>query len=241
VDVWDLATGREPRRLDSKCSAFDVAFAPSGDLLAVAAASDTCQSTRVWDLRSGAVAADLPYRNVPDQTGDVHVLFFSADSHRLVVATGDHSVRIFDIQLGQQLSHLTFPDYPAAAAFVDGGRALRTVSQDGVLRTSTLDTNELLRQACAKVARDLTAEEWREYLGDEPDERHATLEADTPRQRSNSRLDIMAVTASARALSRRPLARALLLGRACSAASEDHGRAEIAPGKHRPTSLSHRG
>src|SRR6266404_4520325 len=55
------------------------------------------------------------------------------------------------------------------------------------------------------------------------------------------RLDSMAVTASARALSQRPPARAPQLWGACSAACSARDRAEIAPEKHRPTSLSHRG
>jgi len=49
----------------------------------------------------------------------------------------------------------------------DGG-TVATGHRDGTARVFPLRADALIEAACKRVSRNLTAEEWRNYLGDEP-------------------------------------------------------------------------
>jgi hypothetical protein len=48
------------------------------------------------------------------------------------------------------------------------GRLLATTSLDGTARIWRAEPDDLLALACAQITRNLTPDEWRQYLGDEP-------------------------------------------------------------------------
>jgi hypothetical protein len=48
------------------------------------------------------------------------------------------------------------------------GRLVAAALDDGVVRVSFLSPADLIAEACARLTRNLTPGEWRQYLGDEP-------------------------------------------------------------------------
>ena len=54
------------------------------------------------------------------------------------------------------------------AAVSDDGRYLTTVNNNAIARTWFLRPADLVTEACARLTRNLTTEEWRQYVGDEP-------------------------------------------------------------------------
>jgi hypothetical protein len=55
-----------------------------------------------------------------------------------------------------------------SVAFTPDGKALVTAGDDGVVQVSLWHPQDLLDEACARLTHNLTPEEWRQYLGDEP-------------------------------------------------------------------------
>jgi WD40 repeat protein len=53
-------------------------------------------------------------------------------------------------------------------AFSVDSRWLASASDDHTLRIWALKTEDLIEQACARLPRNLSREEWNNYMGDEP-------------------------------------------------------------------------
>src|SRR5205823_4138800 len=82
-------------------STVTVAFSPDGKTLAtgsaVASPSDPrTYEVRLWDAANGAVKAALPA-----QTSAISTLAFSPNGGRLAVASGDRTVRIWELAAGR--------------------------------------------------------------------------------------------------------------------------------------------
>jgi WD40 repeat protein len=78
-----------------------------------------------------------------------------------------HTARVWEIITGREVSRLTHEGAVWAAAFSPHGRYLVTVSTDHTARVWLWLPEDLIAEACARLTRDLTLEEWRQYMGDE--------------------------------------------------------------------------
>jgi WD40 repeat protein len=87
IMIWDVATGKQVRRLPghgAKC----IAFSPDGQRLAT---GGTDLTVRVWELASGQEALTLR-----GHTDYLRTVAFTPDAHRLVSASQDRTIRIWD-------------------------------------------------------------------------------------------------------------------------------------------------
>ena len=71
---------------------------------------------------------------------------------------------MWDVASHTVILEFTHPRGVEAVAFSADGKYLATGSDDGVVRKFPLDDNELLTVARARVMRDLTSDECRQYL-----------------------------------------------------------------------------
>ena len=154
--VLDAATGAVVWRRD--ISTFAAALSDDGTLLALALAD---QSVRVYRLES-----DKEIFRVTMQ-GTVFALSFSHDASSLAVGGSDHNARVFDLASGSERTRIPHDDPVYELGFTPD-RRLWTNQGFNVVRWHAVAANMLAVEACTKLSRSLTPDEWARYLGDKP-------------------------------------------------------------------------
>ena len=126
VQVWEVATGRELRRLENehRTDFLHVAFSPDGRRLASAGGFD--HLVVIWDTQTGNKLFALE-----GLASAVWMTVFSPDGRRLAGACEDGSVKLWDARTGQEL--LVFQSHEAptwCVAFSPDGRRLASCGID---------------------------------------------------------------------------------------------------------------
>jgi WD40 repeat protein len=81
---------------------------------------------------------------------------------------GKDGVSLADVSSTRQVSFLQHDGAVNALAFSIDSRWLATASDDHTVRIWALRCDDLIEQACARLTRNLSREEWQKYLGNEP-------------------------------------------------------------------------
>ncbi len=158
--LWDAATLKMIARLEHDRGALEsVTFSPDGQYLASTGSDNTA---RLWTLPGG----DEVFR-VRHQMR-VITAAFSADGAYLVTGSQDGSARVWAVPGGEEVARLINPGNIDAVLFSPDGKYVVAASNDGRARVWFLPIDDLLAEACRRVARNFNMEEWRQYLGDEP-------------------------------------------------------------------------
>ena len=157
--VWEAVTGKELARLNYDGFVTAVAFSPDGQWLATASDDHTA---RVWEATTGIELARL---NHDDRVGAVA---FSPDGKWLATASSDKTARAWEAATGKELARLNHESHVTAVAFRPDGKWLATASYDNTARVWAYRPEDLIALACARLTRNLTQEEWKQYIGDEP-------------------------------------------------------------------------
>jgi WD40 repeat protein len=163
VRVWEVETGWEIARVVHEGEVQAVAFSPDGRLVA----SGTWDGVSVWESATGQEVAWMPHDH------SVWTVAFSPDGRLLASATGrdfgSGAVRVWDIATGEEVVRIENESVIRTVVFSPDGHCLATGSDDGTVRMWSLRLEDLTAEACARLPRNLTREEWQLYFGeDEP-------------------------------------------------------------------------
>ncbi len=173
VQVWDAVSGKELWRTELAAPwVSDLLFSPDGKWLATTnewvqgCPTTNCEfAAQVWDADSGQLVSKMVH-------GDALIaLAFSPDARRIVSGGSDGILRIWDPVSGSEISHITGIGSPWSAAFSPDGRSIVVggyEAGESYARVLPVQAEALVQSACQRVVRNLTAAEWRQYLGDEP-------------------------------------------------------------------------
>jgi WD40 repeat protein len=175
--LWNVQTGRELQRLEHDGQVIVLAFTPDGMNIAtnnwepiVAFSPEGMKmntaswdsTTNIWDVLTGEKLQRLEY------DGTVTDMAFSPDGKNLATASHDKTARLWDVQSGKELQRLEHDKGVNTVAFSPDGTKLVTASGDKTTRIWDLEASDLMKEACSGLTRNLTPEEWHQYLGDEP-------------------------------------------------------------------------
>jgi WD40 repeat protein len=124
--LWDVASGKELRRLAAPPMGWGAAFSPDGRR----ALTGCREQVLVWDVDSGR-----QLRSLDGHTGFVTSVAFSPDGDRALSGSWDCTVRLWDVGRGTQLRCVKGHTRPIrGVAFSPDGRQAVSGSEDGMLR-----------------------------------------------------------------------------------------------------------
>jgi WD40 repeat protein/CHAT domain-containing protein len=163
-DNWtELAT------MGHEGSVADVAFSPDGRWLATASWDHTA---RIWDVITGQEITRMGHEDIVDSVA------FSSDG-RWLATQGDRTnsvsaweyssiVRFWATTTKEEVARITFEEPVRAITLSPNGEWLATVTVDNTARLWGWWTEDLIAEACTRLPRNLTQEEWNQYFSDEP-------------------------------------------------------------------------
>jgi WD40 repeat protein len=102
----------------------------------------------------------------------VQAIAFSPDGRWLATAAGNPpgtgKVYLWETATGQAIVEMAYDNWVNSIAFSPDGRWLANGGGDRLVRIWLIQPEDLINEACARLTRNLTQAEWRQYLGDEP-------------------------------------------------------------------------
>ena len=164
LGMWDTSTGE---RLSGGFDKYSnpvsaVAFSADGALLAAAGQGDG----RIWDMKSdGKESRTLIGLK---EASAIAKLVFSPGNDTVAAFSFDSTVGFWDVATGEPLG-VPFRGSPndlmPAMNFTADGKSLRVVYRDAMLQIFPAPPT-WIDNVCAKVVRNLSRAEWKEYVGD---------------------------------------------------------------------------
>ena len=129
VYVYEVATLREVRRLETEAPTLVVAFSPDGRLLASGYEDET---VILWDVGTGERVRTLAGHT--DEYRPVYSVAFSPDGRLLASGSLDNTVILWDVGRGEQVRTLAGHTWAVySVAFSPDGRLLASGSWDGTV------------------------------------------------------------------------------------------------------------
>lgn len=144
---------------------------------AAAAERAVALSIESWRLLRNSTAyqvAATSLRKLPiarvENNGGVGSVAFSPDGTLLATASDDGPARAVDAESGAELARVEHGSTVTSVAFSPDGARLATASVDDTARTFEAHPSKLFDRLCKTSAgRNLTRDEWRQYVGDPAD------------------------------------------------------------------------
>ncbi len=166
VRLWDVATRQFPGEPPAGMSS--VAFAPAGRLIMASASDDG--TVQLWD-----VATRKPLRELlSGHAGSVESVAFSPDGSILASGSADRTVRLWDLA---KLQFIGGPPISEVRSDVlEGQNPFSGYIDIHWSLDPDPDPEALKIQACRIANRNLSAEEWRQYMGSDVSYRHTCPE-----------------------------------------------------------------
>jgi WD40 repeat protein len=163
VTIYDLKMRRAIHTYDAHDYLIRVAFSPDGNTLALAGDG----GTRLVDVKT-----ELPLGEpLAGHTAPVTFVSFSGDGRTLATASLDGTIILYDVASHQPIGNPLDAGYSggvSTSSLTPDGRELATSYGDGHVVIWDVDPASWQRRACALAGRNLTRDEWRQYLGSRP-------------------------------------------------------------------------
>lgn len=158
IRVHDMSGGNPAKPQACFSGTGPLTFTPDGAHLAGACGADAC----VWCVAGGKAVCVAPHQD------RITAVAFSRDSALLGVGSQDRSASVWLWRERREEARPPMTDLVRGIGFGLDGRTLVAVCQDGTLTSSLAYPVDAAMEAPARLTRNLTVDEWRRYIGNEP-------------------------------------------------------------------------
>jgi WD40 repeat protein len=155
----DAATGEQLAILRHHDGVNEIAFSPNGQKIATASEDGHAY---LWSAATGKILAVLPHG------ASVNRITFSPDGTQLGTASRDGTARLWEVSTGSELAILRHNEDVWDIGFSPDGHWLVTQSGDHAVRLWRTRVEDMVQIACHVAGRNLTKQEWAQYLGNRP-------------------------------------------------------------------------
>jgi WD40 repeat protein/DNA-binding SARP family transcriptional activator len=160
IVVWDLRRHRLARTIHHPPGVQSIRFSPDGRTIV---AGDFLGDVDFWDAATGRRVG----RVLGGQNGDVLSVTYSPDGRQLVTTSSDGQFRLWDVSSGKLVgAALPGADVGGWGTFSPDGRHVIAAFWSGLGMIWDVDPGAWQRQACTVAHRQLTRDEWRDFLPD---------------------------------------------------------------------------
>lgn len=164
VYVWEFETGTQRHTFPHTYNSFELAISPDNEWLAtrsnIYAISFGGSETQLWNLTTGKKILLLGEEFSFDF--EFTDFDFTPDSQWLLSNGG----RVWQVETGREVARLSNLNEGSARFSDDGRYIIKTYNDEE--RWYAWQAADMVEQACQRVWRNLTAEEWTQYVGDGP-------------------------------------------------------------------------
>jgi WD40 repeat protein len=127
-------------------------------------------------LVSSSKQHSVQVRSLPDLTSrasllhddDIFSAVFNKAGTLVLTASRDKTARLWDVTTWQEIARVNTSGFVYEAAFSPDERTFVTASGDGLVRLWEVQGSAMASTACQRLKRNLSQDEWRQYLGTEP-------------------------------------------------------------------------
>jgi len=174
IRVWDWCNDEDLSTAADAIQAEQLAFGGAGSALVMVDKTDR-RNVYVLNLADAMV----PARQLPHEA-KVTSACLDADAVFLLTTSVDKTARVWSLATGEPVAALTHDADVITARFSPDGRYVLSAGgrSDRTARLWFWRPEDLLAETCSRLSRDLTEEEWTQYLGGEPYRRTRSLEED---------------------------------------------------------------
>ncbi len=154
--VWRVSTGQEISHVTHDGPVYSIFFLPGNKTMA----SGGGYAAMVWDLETGKIISAIPHEGI------VQAVAISTDGKTL--ASGDDKVaHVWDIKSGMEISRVTHGSVVDSVVFSTDGKYVVSGGYDRYARMWLWRSEDLIENACTFIPRNLTRDEWNQYLNGE--------------------------------------------------------------------------
>lgn len=160
VQLWSSDTGARSATLEHDDAVVSLDFSPDGLSIATASLDGTAV---LWSVASGEPRLRLVHE------GPVSGASYSADGAWLVTwSAWETTARIWDVATGNEVARVAHDGAVEDAELSADSRWLLTASEDRTVRIWKWQAEDVVAEICSRVTRNLTRDEWRRFVGEEP-------------------------------------------------------------------------
>lgn len=159
IEVWDMNSKKQLANWPTKYWINTLAFNASGNAFAVASEDG---SASVRSFPGGEESQRIGFADA------VNSVSFSADGRYLATGIYDHSVLVTDLSTSQELLRRAGEeDSIDLVAFTSNQKYLLSANRNAI-RVRLWSPDDMVAEACNRLTRNLTKDEWKRYFGDAP-------------------------------------------------------------------------